>query len=91
MSKRIVLFTLPGCGPCKLFKPTFVEASKDTRSKGIEYEIKDASEHPAEANMAGVQSVPTTVFYEDGNPIASFQGPVHIEALFAKISEYFSN
>jgi thioredoxin 1 len=60
--KEIVAYTTTWCGPCKMLKP----ALNELVDEGYKITIIDPDESPEEAREAGVTSVPTLVFKEDG-------------------------
>lgn len=59
MNDKVVMFTTPTCGGCKILKPMIL-------GKGLDIEIVDALEEPERYKALGVQSVPAFAMEEDG-------------------------
>lgn len=72
MSKEIVIYTSPTCGPCKQLKPA-LEAQ--AASRGFPLRIVEASfETQEEFITAGVRVVPTVIVLADGKEAGRFTG-----------------
>lgn len=62
---KLLLFTTPSCGGCKVVKPV-------AESKGIPFEYVNATEHPERAAEHNVSSVPAFVLEsEDGKHVST--------------------
>lgn len=62
---KLLLFTTPSCGGCKVVKPV-------AESKGIPFEYVDATEQPERAAEHNVSSVPAFVLEsEDGKHVST--------------------
>jgi len=67
----ITYFTAPWCAPCKVFGPTLLSFAG---REGIIVEKIDVDNNLDRAREFDVMSVPTTVWFKDGTPVASFTG-----------------
>mmetsp|Transcript_1236 Transcript_1236/g.1737 ORF Transcript_1236/g.1737 Transcript_1236/m.1737 type:complete len:136 (+) Transcript_1236:171-578(+) len=70
--KSVVYFTAKWCGPCRRMGPIFEEVSDAT--KNIEFAKVDVDENSEAANLIGIKSVPTFLFYFNGEEVSSFSG-----------------
>jgi thioredoxin 1 len=59
----LVDFHAEWCGPCKMLEPTVEEIAAETDAAVLKVDIDDLR---AVAQDAGVRSVPTLAFYENG-------------------------
>ncbi|MBB6645406.1 thioredoxin [Halobellus ruber] len=59
----LVDFHAEWCGPCKMLEPTVEEIAAETDATVLKVDIDDLR---AVAQDAGVRSVPTLAFYENG-------------------------
>lgn len=86
MSKKVVVFTSPTCGPCKRLKPELI-AQADTR--GFELEIVELSDdtRPRFAEY-GIRAVPVTMLVEDGVEVERVPGQLSAIALEAKLTDW---
>lgn len=65
-SKRfaVVDFFASWCGPCKQLKPKMEEIAG--RTPGVDFFAVDVDKSSALANELGIRSMPTIIFYVDG-------------------------
>lgn len=87
-SKGLVLvdFYSETCGPCKRLAPILEELSNDFEGKLKIFKI-NTSENSLLSFKMGIMSVPTLVFYKDGNMIESSVGLLPKEQLERIINE----
>jgi thioredoxin 1 len=74
------------CGPCKRYGPTFEEVAKKygDQVKFIKINVEEAEDIAADL---GVQSIPTTIFFKDGQPEERITGMMNKEMLTQKVEE----
>ena len=79
MSRELILFTSPTCGPCKLLKPRLAEIAAEL---GITYHLieLDASNR-TEFGRRDVRSVPVLMCVEGDKEIGRFGGNLPEEAI----------
>ncbi|GLD93264.1 hypothetical protein PINS_up001856 [Pythium insidiosum] len=62
--KAVVYFTAKWCPPCKVISPIFDELS--AQFDGIQFAKVDVDEQSETTSRAGVRSMPTFFFFDDG-------------------------
>lgn len=69
----VVDFWAPWCGPCKMLAPILEELSSEL---GDEVKIAkvNVDENPESAARFGVMSIPTMIFFKDGQPVDKVVG-----------------
>lgn len=60
----VVQYYADWCGPCQMLKPVLEQVSEEMDD--VEFYRIDIEEHRDLAVNAGVQSIPTVVFYQEG-------------------------
>ncbi len=79
----LIDFFATWCGPCKMLGPVLEElASEKSEIKFIKI---DVDEHEDLARQYGVMSVPTLLFFKDGNLVGNSVGFLPKEVLIQKI------
>jgi thioredoxin 1 len=74
------------CGPCHMLAPTFEALAKDYKGK-IVFGKLDTDESPKTAMALSIHSIPTLIFYKDGNQVERITGAhprANIEAVIKK-------
>lgn len=66
----LVKFGAPWCGPCKMLAPTIEQMDVDGYNV---YEV-NIEDEPDLAVKYRIRSVPTTIIFENGEPIKTFIG-----------------
>ena len=67
------------CGPCMMLSPVIAEIAEERTD--IKVGKVNVDEEPALANMFGIQSIPTLVYFKDGKAVDSSIGYVPKEKI----------
>ncbi len=81
----IVDFGATWCGPCQALAPTIEELADDWADKGVKIGKCDIDEASDLAAQFGIMSVPTIVFFKDGEKMETLLGNQPKAALQSKI------
>lgn len=88
-SKKPVLVDLYAdwCGPCKILSPLIEELAKEYKGKGIKIGKLNVDGSPDTATKYHVMSIPTLLFFKDGEVVEQMVGVQSKEDLKKKIEE----
>ena len=67
------------CGPCRMFLPTLAEFAEE--NPDIEVYKVNADKNPDLVTRLGIRSIPTILFYNDGELVDTIVGPTSKEKL----------
>lgn len=83
MSKKVVVFTSPTCGPCKRLKPELIAQAE---LRGFELEIVELSvDTRPRFDEYGIRAVPVTMLVEDGAEVERVPGQLSAASVEAKL------
>lgn len=83
----MVDFWGPGCGPCRMLAPT-VEALAAEYEGRVKVVKVNTAEAPDVATHYGISSIPTLLFFKDGNVVNELIGVQSKSRLEELFSEY---
>ncbi|MGG4341099.1 thioredoxin [Paenibacillus lautus] len=83
----VVDFWAPWCGPCKMLAPILEELSADL-GDAVKIAKVNVDENPESAARFGVMSIPTMIFFKDGQPVDKVVGLNSKEALKGIIAKH---
>ena len=80
----MVDFFAPWCGPCKMMAPAVEKLAEEYKGK-VKIGKFDVDENPEVAGKYEIQSIPTIIFFKDGNMADKMVGFQSGEALKQKL------
>ena len=80
----VVDFWAPWCGPCHTMTPA-LEAFAAANSGKVKVIKIDSDDNPKTAEKYGIKSIPTVIFFKDGQRIETYAGTMTQSALQNKL------
>ena len=87
--KWVVDFWASWCGPCKIMAPHFDAAAKELKGK-VSFGKVNVDENSSLANKFEVMSIPTTVFFKDGEVVHASVGAMNKSQILENIDNSFN-
>lgn len=84
----VVDFYADWCGPCKIMAPHFEAAAEEMKGKVLFGKL-DVDANTEIAQRFQVMSIPTTIFFKDGEQVDRTIGAIGKEEILEKIKESF--
>ena len=75
------------CGPCRIIAPSVEQLAEEYGEKGLTVGKLDVDNNPHTAARFGVRSLPSVLFFKDGEHVDTVIGAVPKPTLEAKINE----
>ena len=86
----VVDFWAPWCNPCRMMEPILGELATEQADLGVRVVKVDVDQAPMTGEQYGIRSIPTIVFFQDGEPLFEMVGLVSKPVLEREIGELLS-
>jgi thioredoxin 1 len=83
----VVDFWAPWCAPCKMMEPILGEIAVEWASRGVRILKVNVDEAPRLAGDFGIRSIPTVMFFRQGEPLFEMVGLVSKPVLERELDE----
>lgn len=83
----VVDFWAPWCGPCRMMEPILGEISVEWADRGVRVVKVNVDEAQELASSFEIRSIPTLVFFQDGEPLFEMVGLVSKPILQRELGE----
>jgi len=86
----VVDFWAPWCGPCRMIAPIIEELAEEYKDKGVVIGKVNTDEAPEIAGEFGIRSIPTVIFFKNGEVVDTMIGAAPKQMYIEKIESLLS-
>jgi thioredoxin 1 len=86
----VVDFWAPWCAPCRMMEPILGEIAVEWACRGVRVVKVNVDEAPGVADAFGIRSIPTAIFFRDGEPLFELVGLLSKPVLERELGELLS-
>ncbi|GAB6074145.1 thioredoxin [Nautilia lithotrophica] len=86
----VVDFWAPWCGPCRMIAPIIEELAEEYKEKGVVVGKVNTDEAPEIAGQFGIRSIPTVIFFKNGEAVDAMIGAAPKQMYVEKIEALLS-
>lgn len=83
----VVDFWAAWCGPCRMMAPILDDVAREQAERGVRVIKVDVDRAPEASRRFGIRSIPTLVFFRDGEPLFEMVGLVPKPVLDREIGQ----
>lgn len=83
----VVDFWAAWCGPCRMMEPILDEIALEFEERGVRVAKLDTEQAPETAARFEIRSIPTLIFFRDGEPLFQMTGLVPKPVLERELGE----
>jgi len=83
----VVDFWAPWCAPCRMMEPILGEIALEWAERAVRVVKVDVDQAPGVAGGFGIRSIPTVIFFRDGEPLFEMVGIVSKPVLERELGE----
>ena len=87
----VVDFWAPWCGPCRMIAPIIEELSEEFKDKGVVVGKVNTDEAPEIAGQFGIRSIPTVIFFKNGEAADAMIGAAPKQMYIEKIENLLNS
>ncbi|CEJ48369.1 thioredoxin [Umezakia ovalisporum] len=81
----VVDFTATWCGPCKMVSPLMDKLAEEFKDRAKVVKL-DLDQNQSVAKSLGIRSIPTVIFFKNGEPLEKIVGVVAYEKFSAALT-----
>ena len=84
---KVVDFWAPWCAPCRMMGPILDEIAIEQAERGVTVVKVNSDEAPATAERFEIRSIPTLIFFKNGEPLFEMVGLVSKPVIERELDE----
>lgn len=85
----VVDFWAPWCGPCRMMAPILDDLAIEQADRGVRVVKVNTDEAPHTSERFSIKSIPTLMFFKDGEPLFEMVGMIPKPVLERELDQLF--